>query len=185
MADKFYLSSIFEPVLKPIAETAGIPETDFVPYEAGEITANIAELVTNIFAKGWFNKLVQFLAGMIATGYGVWGTRDIKLKKELIMFGTHELLRIIQIHPAETSAIQESIKQFTLALKTGDVNKVLESIVRSPDEIKNALLSIAEGLGIIKKQQPTPAPTPSPSTKAVSTIVTSTSKPGTTYLVVS
>lgn len=183
MADKFYLSSIFEPILAPIARTAGVPESDFVPYEAGEITGNIAEFLANLFAKGWFNKAVQFIAGLIATGYGVWGTRDVKLKKELLMFGTHELLRVIQIHPAETSAIQESIRQFSMAVKTGNPNAVLQAIVRSPDEIKNALMAIAQGLGLVKPS-PQPAPAPAPSTKSI-TVTTTTQAPSQTYLVVS
>ena len=184
MADKFYLSNIFEPILGPIARTAGIPESDFVPYEAGEITANITEFLANLFAKGWFNKAVQFIAGLIAVGYGVWGTKDVKLKKELLMYGTHELLRVIQIHPAETSAIQESITQFSMALKTGNPNAVLQAIVRSPDEIKNALMAIAQGLGIIK---PSPAPAPSTPSQASSLpapVPASTSSSG-TYLLVS
>lgn len=171
-----YMTQILEPVLRPVARQLGVSEEEFIPYIGGEIVGNGVELVTNVFAKGWLSKLAQFIAGVIAAGYAAYGRPDARLRRELAAFGTHELLRVIQLTPSEIKEVSESVANTVNALKRGDINAVMESVIRPPEEIQQMVDNILGILGLKKTAQPTattaaapvvvvpaPAPAPAPS----------------------
>ena len=175
---RIYLTSLVEPVLGPVARYAKIPESDFVPWVGGELVANIAELVTSLFARGWFAKFIQFIAGLTSTLYAVFGDTDRRLRTELIAFGIHELMRIIQMSPEETTAIRASLENFMEALKTGDIEAIMASIVKAPDEIKDSLINILAGLGFPVEQTTSLPPAPTSVGVTVTKTATATARNG-------
>jgi hypothetical protein len=116
------------------------------------------EVVSNIFTKGFLNKGIQFLAGLIADGYAIFG-KDVspRLRKELLAMGTHELLRIVTMTPDEVKEFQESLKMFMEAVQKGDWNSALASVLRTPSEVRAML-----GMGSQVETMPSPLATPPP-----------------------
>ena len=78
-------------------------------------------------------------------------------------FGTHNLLRVIHLTPDELGNIKSSLEEFMSNIKSGDVNRILAGMVRTPTELKMAIESIA-GAGAPPAPPPTPATAPLPTT---------------------
>jgi hypothetical protein len=153
------ITAWLDPVLEYFARTAGIPTEQYVAQVGGEGIGFGLELLADTFTKGWFNKAVQGLTGLIATSYAVFG-RDVpvRLRRELLALGTHELLRLVKMSPADVEEFRRSLVASVNALKRGDVDALLASILRTPTEI-------AIALGIYTptpRPAPTPAPAPAP-----------------------
>jgi len=158
------LTAWLDPVLEYFARQAGIPVSDYSSQVGGEGIGTALEVVSDLFTKGWFNKLVQVAAGGMATAYAVWG-RDVpmRLRKELLALGTHELLRFVDPKPSDLLELRESVDAFTSAVKRGDWNAALAAILRSPAEIRSMLAAM--GVPVAAKAAPTPTP---PTAKGVS-----------------
>jgi hypothetical protein len=152
------LTGWLDPALDYFAKQAGIPTPDYSSQVGGEGIGVGLEILADTFTKGWFNKLVQFGAGAIAGGYAVWG-RDVplRLRRELIAMGMHELLRIVKLTPEDIAELQQSVVQSAMAAKAGDAVAFLASILKSPSEM---------GLAAPRTPAPTPkapaAPAPAP-----------------------
>jgi len=149
-AGELNITGLLDPFLDYFAKQAGIPTPDYSSQVGGEGIGVGLELLADFFTKGWFNKLIQFGAGAIAGGYAVWG-RDVplRLRKELIALGMHELLRIAKLTPEDVRALQESVVQSAMAAKAGDLVGFLASILKSPSEM---------GLPVARMPVPPPAP---------------------------
>jgi len=164
------LTSWLDPVLSYFADKAGLPRDEHNAYVGGEIVANLADIPTDLFSKGWLNKVIHFVAGLIAGLYGVFG-RDVpsRLRRELIAFAEHELWQIAHIKPEEIPQIKLSVNQFLTAAARGDWDTALSAILSTPEEISRTLglgaptptpVATAEAVPIVPAPAPAPAPAP-------------------------
>jgi hypothetical protein len=134
------ITSWLDPILSYFADKAGLARDEHNAYIGGEIVANLADIPADMFSKGWLNKVIHFVAGLIAGLYGVFG-KDIptRLRRELIAFAEHELWHIARLRPEEIRQIRLSINQFLTAVARGDWDTALSAILSTPEEISMAL----------------------------------------------
>jgi len=158
MPEQFNITGWLDPLFKYFAEQSKLSVEDLSANQGGEAIGVAMEVVSNIFTKGFLNKGIQFLAGLIADGYAIFG-KDVspRLRKELLAMGTHELLRIATMTPSEIKEFQESLKSFMEAVQKGDWNSALASVLRTPSEVKAML-----GMGSQVETMPSPAPSSAP-----------------------
>jgi hypothetical protein len=156
MPEEFNITGWLDPLFKYFAEQSKLPVEDISANQGGEAIGVAMEVVSNIFTKGFLNKGIQFLAGLIADGYAIFG-KDVspRLRKELLAMGTHELLRIATMTPDEVKEFQESLKSFMEAVQKGDWNSALASVLRTPSEVKSML-----GMGSQVETMPSQVPPP-------------------------
>jgi len=134
---EFSLTGWLDPVLEYFAREAGIPVGDYSAQVGGEGIGVTLEFIADLFSKGWLNKLIQVVTGGIATGYAIWGKDvPVRLRKELLALGTHELLRFIDPKPSDIIELRKSIDEFTKAVQRGDWDAALAAVLRSPEEMK-------------------------------------------------
>jgi hypothetical protein len=158
MPEEFNITGWLDPLFKYFAEQSKLSVEDISANQGGEAIGVAMEVVSNIFTKGFLNKGIQFLAGLIADGYAIFG-KDVspRLRKELLAMGTHELLRIATMTPDEIKEFQESLKSFMEAVQKGDWNSALASVLRTPSEVRSML-----GMGSQVETMPSPQATPPP-----------------------
>jgi len=143
-----------DPALKYFADQAGIPVDQYSAQVGGEGIGVALETVADFFTKGWLNKGVQFLAGLIADGYAIWGKGvPTRLRRELLALGTHELLRFVDPKPSDILEVRRSVETSINAVRRGDWNAFFSSILRSPTELQAML-------GVVGVPVPAPAPAP-------------------------
>jgi hypothetical protein len=148
-----------DPVFKYFAEQTGIPLEQYSAQVGGEGIGTALEVVADFFTKGWLNKTIQVVAGLIADGYAIWGKDvPIRLRRELLALGTHELLRFVDPKPSDVIEFQRSLSVSIEAAKRGDWNTFLASILRTPSEIQAMVGAVAP----IAPAAPTPPPPPAP-----------------------
>jgi len=150
------ITSWLDPVFKYFAEQSGIPLDQYSSQVGGEGIGTALEIVADFFTKGWLNKTVQVVAGLIADGYAIWG-KDVptRLRRELLALGTHELLRFVDPKPSDVIEFQRSLSVSIDAAKRGDWNAFLASVLRTPPEIQSML-------GVVAPLPPAPSPLPPP-----------------------
>ena len=165
------ISRPFDDFFAGIAEATGVPAEEYSTRVVPEWIAALLELTTDIFTKGWLNKLINVLAGIIANGYAILGKGvDRRLRMELVTLGNHELTRVLDPKPQDIVELRESIEKLVEAIRKGDLLEALKSGIRSPAELQAAL-----GLG-----DKAPAPSPAPQQKLTYTPVKKASAPATT-----
>jgi hypothetical protein len=149
---EFNITGWLDPALKYFADQAGIPVSDYSAQVGGEGIGVTLEAVADLFTKGWLNKAIQFVTGLIADGYAIWG-RDVnvRLRRELLALGTHELLRIVNPKPSEILEVRDSLSRFIDAAARGDWEGALSSVLRTTGELQ-AMLGVTS---------PPPAPSTS------------------------
>jgi hypothetical protein len=154
------ITSWLDPVFKYFAEQSGIPLDQYSSQVGGEGIGTALEIVADFFTKGWLNKTVQVVAGLIADGYAIWG-KDVptRLRRELLALGTHELLRFVDPKPSDVIEFQRSLSVSIDAAKRGDWNAFLASVLRTPPEIQS-MLGVVAPLAPPTPAPPTPLPTP-------------------------
>jgi len=158
------LTSWLDPALDYFAKQAGIPTDQYVSQVGGEGIGNVLELTAELFTKGWLTKAIQFTAGLIADVYAIWG-RDVpvRLRRELLALGTHELLRIIYLAPSELQQLQGSAQASIQAIRRGDLNGFLSTVLKSPQELGLPMpAGQAAPQAVVVGPTPAPAPTPTP-----------------------
>jgi hypothetical protein len=150
------ITSWLDPVFKYFAEQSGIPLEQYSSQVGGEGIGVGLEIVADFFTKGWLNKAIQAVAGLIADGYAIWG-KDVptRLRRELLALGTHELLRFVDPKPSDVIEFQQSLSVSIDAMKRGDWNAFLASVLRTPSEIQTMA-------GAVAPLAPTPPPPPPP-----------------------
>jgi len=146
------LTGWLDPALEYFARQAGIPVDQYSAQVGGEGIGTALELIADLFTKGWLNKLVQFAAGAISSGYAIWG-KDVpaRLRRELLAIGTHELLRIVDPKPSDVKELMDTVKAAKEALERGDWQGFLASGLRAPEEVK-------EAVGLVAQQAPASVP---------------------------
>jgi len=146
------ITSWLDPILNFFADKAGLPRDEHNAYVGGEIVANLVGKPTDFLAKGFLNKLIHFIAGLIAAGYGVFG-KDVptRLRRELIAFGEHELWKIADLKPEDIREIQRSLSNFIRLASAGDWAAALSQVLTTPTEL-------AMALGLATPPAPAPAP---------------------------
>jgi hypothetical protein len=153
------ITSWLDPVFKYFAEQAGIPLDQYSSQVGGEGIGVGLEIIADFFTKGWLNKVIQAAAGLIADGYAIWG-KDVpaRLRRELLALGTHELLRFVDPKPSDVIEFQRSLSVSIDAIKRGDWNAFLASILRTPSEIQ-AMVGVAGPPALAPPPPPPPTPT--------------------------
>jgi len=152
------LTKWLDPALDYFARESGIPVDQYAAQQGGEGIAVGLEVATDFFTKGWLNKAIQAVAGIVANSYAVWGKNvPARLRRELLALGTHEIFRIADPKPSDIIEVRRSLEDFLSAAQRGDWNAALASILRSPAEIQ-AMVGVT--------LPPGPAPTPGPVTFA-------------------
>jgi hypothetical protein len=131
----------------------GIPREQLSAHVGGELIGTVLEVVGDLFSKGWLKVVVDAVAGGIALGYGVYG-RDVpeRLRREMIQLGSHLAFRALEL--VNFSEFWSSLQATAAAIKRGDVNAALASILKTPTEVMAATVGLAP--------TPPPAPTPAP-----------------------
>lgn len=134
------ITSWLDPALKYFSDQSGIPVDQYSSQVGGEGIANVLEMSADFFTKGWLNRAIQGGAGLIATGYAVWG-KDVpdRLRRELLAIGTHELFRVVEAKPDEVLEVRQSLTDFIASAQAGDWNSALSSVLTTPAEIQAAM----------------------------------------------
>jgi len=150
------LTAWLDPALKYFAEQAGIPLEDYASTVGGIGEGFALNLITDVFTKGWLNRIIKLASGLIGTSYAVFG-RDVpvRLRKDLLALGTTMALDGLASDPLKLKEDAESLAEFIKALQSGDVSRALATGLRTPGEISARLGMTAPA--------PAPAPTPAPS----------------------
>lgn len=155
------LTGWLDPIFSPLARRAGIPVAEYSAQVGGEGIGVALEVLSDMFTKGWFNKFIQVGAGLLATGYAVLGRGvPARLRRELLAIGTHEILRIADIDQ-NYSEIESSFNQTAQAIKNGDWNGALASMIKSPAEVQSKIARITS-----ISAQPRAVPRPAPATRS-------------------
>jgi len=137
------LTKWLDPALEYFAKQAGIPVDQYSAQVGGEGIGAGLEVVADFFTKGWLNKAIQGVSGLVATSYAVFGKDvPVRLRRELLAVGMHELLRIVDPKPSDVIEVTQSIHAFADAIKRGDVPAALESIFRTPAELEKMLKAV-------------------------------------------
>jgi hypothetical protein len=161
------LTKWLDPALDSLARQSGIPVDQFSSQVGGEGIGVGLEVISDMFTKGWLNKAIQGIAGLMATSYAIWG-RGVpdRLRRELLALGTHELLRVSDPKPSDILELRSSIEEFSRAVANKDLNAALASVLRTPAEIQSMLgiqgpaapaVTPAAAPKVEKKQAPAPS----------------------------
>lgn len=133
------LTSWLDGFLGYFAREAGLPTEDYTSMTAGEGIATGIETVTDFFLKGIVNKLIQGLSGIALGTYAIWGNASPRLKKELIAIGNHLMFRLLDPSPQDIIELRESLEKVIDAIQQGNLSKLADAVLRTPDELKMAL----------------------------------------------
>jgi len=156
------LTGWLDPALEYFARQAGIPVDQYSSQVGGEGIGTALEVIADIFTKGWLNKIIQFTAGAIASGYAIWGKDvPVRLRRELLAIGTHELLRIVDPKPSDIKELMDTVKAAKEALERGDWQSFLASGLRAPEEVKEAV-GLAAGSSTLSGPSASTAPASAP-----------------------
>ena len=155
-------TEILDPVLKHVADKVGIPADEYSRWTGGEIVGVILETIADFTTKGWLNKALQGLAGVLSYYYATKTLRG-STKRELVGLGNHLIGRVTDPKPESIAELKESISSLKSVveskMKEGDVlGAIIEALktgIRSKEELESTL---GITLGI-----PSPAPSPAPS----------------------
>ena len=154
------LSTWLDEFMRPFSEASGIPAGELSTMIFGEALGNVVEMVADWTTKGWLKRVVQGLVGLATFGYGIYGNTDPRTRREMIEWGTHSASRALIITPETLPELVSSAEQSVDAILNGDLDALLNSVVRSPDEIVNDIENITSNLGI-QSVPPPPPPLPS------------------------
>jgi len=145
------LTSWLDGLMAEASRRTGIPREQLSAHVGGELIGTVLEVVGGLFSKGWLRVVVDAVAGGIALGYGVYG-RDVpeRLRREMIQLGSHLAFRALEL--VKFSEFWSSLQATADAIKRGDVNAALASILKTPTEVMAATVGLA----------PTPPPAPAP-----------------------
>jgi len=142
------LTRWLDPLIESFAREAGIPTETYSAIVGGEGIGAILELIGDVFTKGWFNRLIHFITGLIAGGYATFAKGvPTRLRLELLEIGTHELSRVIDVGPGTLPELKRSIDSFVNAVRRGDWDAAMASILRTPAEIQATLAAMGLPVG--------------------------------------
>ena len=151
--ERISLSEWLDPVIREASEKVGIPTEDASSRIVGEGIGSASEYVLDVFTRGWLNKLIQAVIGLVCTGVSFAPDVDIstRFRKELLTIGMHELLRVVDPKPSDIRELKASIEEFKSAIERGDVVRAILSGVRPMTEWE-----------AVTRMVGTPTPTPTP-----------------------
>lgn len=157
------LTKWLDPVFAYFARESGIPVDQYTAVAGGEGIGATEEFILDLLGTGLLGKIVQFGTGLGCTLGGIFG-KDIspRLKRELITWGQHSLTRIIDPTPSDILELRANIDKFVAGLKAGDISKITDAFLRSPEELKRMLgaLTIPTAPPVTPPTPPPRAPTP-------------------------
>lgn len=131
------LTGYMDPAFKYFADQTGIGVSEISPMFGGEIYGAGIELVCDMVMKGLLSKGVQTCIGIGCTAYSLFGDGlSIRLKRELLELGTHEISRLIDPKPSDLIEIAECIESISSGISSGDIDLIVAGLFRSPEELK-------------------------------------------------
>ena len=135
------LTKWMDPLLKWSADQTGIPVEQFSPMVGGEGIGVGLEVISDIFTKGWLNKLIQGAAGGLGLVYILFFGRKVpmRLKRELLAICMHESLRVVDPKPSDIAEFKASVEESVRAWVRKDWNAFLAAVLRTPTEIQSML----------------------------------------------
>lgn len=145
------LTSWLDGLMADASRRTGIPREQLSAHVGGELIGTVLEVVGDLFSKGWLKVAVDALAGGIALGYAVYG-RDVpeRLRREMIQLGSHLAFRALEL--VKFSEFWSSLQATAAAIKRGDINAALASVLKTPAEVMATTVGLA----------PTPPPATAP-----------------------
>jgi hypothetical protein len=112
----------------------GIPREQLSAHIGGELIGSILEIVSGLFSKGWLHVVVNAAAGAIALGYATYATGvPERLRREMLSLGAHLAFRALEL--VRMGEFWKSIITTAEAVKTGDINAILSSVLKTPSEV--------------------------------------------------
>ena len=133
------LTEWLDPAIEGLAREARLPTSDISTRLGGEGIGVTFEVLSDLTTKGWLNKTIQGLTGLIAGGYAIFGQNvPPRLREELITIGAHELLRLTELRPQDIAEMRSSLDTFLSAVKVGDWDTAARAVLKSPEEIMSA-----------------------------------------------
>lgn len=161
------LTSWLDGLMAEPSRRIGIPREQLSAHIGGEFIGSLLEVVSGLFSKGWLHVAVNAAAGAIALGYATYATGvPERLRREMLSLGAHLAFRALEL--VRMGEFWRSLGITLEALKTGDINAVLSSVLKTPSEV------VAEVVGAevtcapvtaalppaYEVTSPTPAPAP-------------------------
>jgi len=154
------LTSWLDPALEYFAKQAGIPVDQYSAQVGGEGIGTAFEVLADLFTKGWLNKGLQAATGILADLYAIFGTDvPVRLRRELLAIGTHELLRVVDMKPSDAIELADSIREAVEAIRRGDFAGFIASGLRRPAEVQT-LITALTGIGAPARSLGRPSTTP-------------------------
>lgn len=154
------LTKWLDPVFDYFARESGIPVEQYAAIAGGEGIATAEEVVLDLVATGLLGKIIQFVTGLGCTLGGIY-IKDLprRLKQELIVWGQHSLTRVVDPKPSDILELRANIDKLVAGLKLGDVSRITDAFLRSPEELKRMLAALTGPPLAIPTPPPTAPPT--------------------------
>lgn len=145
------LTSWLDGLMAEPSRRTGIPREQLSAHIGGEFIGSVLEVVSGLFSKGWLRVAVNAVAGIIALGYATYATGvSERLRREMLSMGSHLVFRSLEL--VKLSEFWSSLSSTAEAIKTGDVNAILSSVLKTPSEVATEIV------GATTTYAPTSAP---------------------------
>jgi hypothetical protein len=128
------LTSWLDGLMAEPSRRTGIPREQLSAHVGGELIGSILEIVSGLFSRGWLHVAVNAAAGAIALGYATYATGvPERLRREMLSLGAHLAFRALEL--VRMGGFWRSIRITAEAIKTGDINAILSSVLKTPSEV--------------------------------------------------
>lgn len=128
------LTSWLDDLMAEPSRRTGIPREQLSSHIGGEFIGSLLEVVSGLFSRGWLHVAVNAVAGVIALGYATYaGGVPERLRREMLSLGAHLAFRALEL--VRMGEFWRSLRITAEALKTGDINAVLSSVLKTPSEV--------------------------------------------------
>jgi hypothetical protein len=157
------LTSWLDGLMAEASRRTGIAREQLSAHIGCELIATVLEVISDLFSKGWLKVAVNALAGCIALGYGVYG-RDVpeRLRREMIQIGSHLAFRALEL--VRFQEFWSSLQATAEAIKRGDVNAALASVLKTPTEVMAATVGLVPAPTTVTAPAYVVTPPPAPPT---------------------
>lgn len=149
------------------AKESGIPASELSTKWGAETFGVAIEGVSDLLLTPMSTKILSTAIGVPAWLIAIWGKSVVPSKRtrdELFVLGNHLISRIIDPKPSDILELRANIDKLVAGLKLGDVSRVTDAFLRSPEELKRMLgaLRVPGIPTALPAAPPTPPPTAKP-----------------------
>lgn len=145
------------------ARESGIPASELSTKWGAETFGVAIEGVSDLLITPLGTKILSTAIGVPAWLIAIWGKNVVASKRtrdELFVLGNHLISRIIDPKPSDILELRANIDKLVAGMKLGDVSRVTDAFLRSPEELKRMLGALQ-----VPTAMPAAAPTPPPTAK--------------------